>query len=278
MVFGNTPMKNGKEVFMTHEERKQKRNQLLYKVTDFLYKKLEDLVIIREVGFERIIMISNEWNNLFEKYPQLESWIITNLEFPYMSERMEVLIGFPDEWYTCSECGAACRIHGCQYIEMETEIICIECSPDYFDEIIEAFNNQWNKALPYWIKDALLKNGWEKLNEDSYEAGLHEHQNDSPKQVFNKSTEELWQNLIFVVDSVSPFTVEFDIYGKRNELKEVTNVKTYTVHDVLKAGYILQPLRCVHCNKIGKVVFHQYIEDGYCQECGQWQLEEKEKK
>lgn len=253
---------------MTQEERKQKRDQLLNKLTGFLNKKMKDLVVAKEAGSERTILISSEWRTLFEKYPQLDNWMINNLEHPYSSENMEVLIGFPDEWDTCSECGKAFHIHDCLYIELEAEIICIECSPDCFDEIIETFNNQWNKSLPYWMKDALLKDGWEKLNEDSYETGLHEHQNDDPKQVFNKFAEELWQNLIFVIDSASPFTIEFDIYGKGNESKEVTNVKTYTVHDVLKAGYTLQPLRCVHCGKVGEVVFHQYIGDGCCQECG----------
>lgn len=45
----------------------------------------------------------------------------------------------------------------------------------------------------------------------------------------------------------------------------------YTVHDVLQAGYNLEPLQCVHCNSL-EVEFDQYIGDGYCQDCGQWQL------
>lgn len=268
-------VKTGKKEGIMTQVKREQRDQLLNKLIGFLDKKLDNLMVGQEVGAERTILISGEWYDLFLEYPKLEDWIIQNLEHPYTSENTEVIIGFDDEWDLCSDCGKAFKMDECQYIQLEAELLCIECAPDCFEEIIKEYNNQWDKALPYWFTEYLEKDGWEKLNEDSYENGLHEHQNDSPEQVFNEFTEK-WQNLIFAIDSISPFTVEFDIYGKRDESKDESYIKTYTVHDVLKAGYTLQPLRCVHCDKIGEVVFHQYMGDGCCQECGQWQLEEKE--
>lgn len=51
--------------------------------------------------------------------------------------------------------------------------------------------------------------------------------------------------------------------------------ETYTVYDVLQAEYTLEPLRCLFCGSTC-VVFNQYIGDAYCEECGRWQLENRE--
>ena len=52
--------------------------------------------------------------------------------------------------------------------------------------------------------------------------------------------------------------------------------KKYNVFDVLKVGYTLEPLVCLKC-KSEAVIFHQYIGDAYCENCGTWQLEYKSK-
>jgi len=45
-----------------------------------------------------------------------------------------------------------------------------------------------------------------------------------------------------------------------------------TVHDVIRAECMLEPIQCLHCESL-EVVFNQRIGDGHCQECGEWQLE-----
>lgn len=51
------------------------------------------------------------------------------------------------------------------------------------------------------------------------------------------------------------------------------NKNVYTIYDIQKAEYSLEPVICIHCNHIGEVIYNQYIGDGYCQWCGKWQLE-----
>ena len=46
----------------------------------------------------------------------------------------------------------------------------------------------------------------------------------------------------------------------------------YTVYDVIRAEYTLEPLKCLHCDHVGEVIYDQYQGDGYCQWCGKWQL------
>lgn len=48
-----------------------------------------------------------------------------------------------------------------------------------------------------------------------------------------------------------------------------------TVYDVINAECTLTPLTCIHCGS-NEVEYHQYIGDGYCGDCGSWQLEQEE--
>lgn len=52
-------------------------------------------------------------------------------------------------------------------------------------------------------------------------------------------------------------------------------MERYTVKDVIKAEYTLEPLACIHCHST-EVTYHQYIGDAHCATCGTWQIEEKE--
>jgi ribosomal protein S27E len=47
-----------------------------------------------------------------------------------------------------------------------------------------------------------------------------------------------------------------------------TNAPKYSVKDVRKAGFTLEPLVCKHC-KTDEVVFNQYSNSAICQNCGQ---------
>ena len=50
-------------------------------------------------------------------------------------------------------------------------------------------------------------------------------------------------------------------------------MEEYDVQDVIDAGCTLEPIKCRLCGHVGEVVFNQYIGDGYCQVCGEWQQE-----
>jgi DNA-directed RNA polymerase subunit RPC12/RpoP len=49
-------------------------------------------------------------------------------------------------------------------------------------------------------------------------------------------------------------------------------MKTYTVEDVIKAGYNLEPIKCKYCGSL-EVTFLQYVGDAQCAGCGEWQLD-----
>lgn len=47
-------------------------------------------------------------------------------------------------------------------------------------------------------------------------------------------------------------------------------MKTYTVKDIKKAECNLEPIKCKYCDSL-EVVYLQYMGDGICQSCGEWQ-------
>ena len=46
-----------------------------------------------------------------------------------------------------------------------------------------------------------------------------------------------------------------------------------TVHDVIAAGYTLEPLTCLYCGS-EETTYYQYISDAHCADCGEWQVRE----
>ena len=49
-------------------------------------------------------------------------------------------------------------------------------------------------------------------------------------------------------------------------------MRKYFIKDVIEKGHNLEPLHCKYCDSEW-VVFHQYVGDAVCEECGEWQLE-----
>jgi hypothetical protein len=49
-------------------------------------------------------------------------------------------------------------------------------------------------------------------------------------------------------------------------------MRVYTTQDVINSGCNLTPIECYYCKSL-EVTFHQYIGDGHCGECGEYQNE-----
>ena len=65
----------------------------------------------------------------------------------------------------------------------------------------------------------------------------------------------------------------WETYKQQEKVKDVKMaIKTFDVNDVINAEFNLEPLKCLKCNKIGEVTYNQYIGDGQCGYCGEWQL------
>lgn len=130
-------------------------------------------------------------------------------------ERMGYAIEWSDEWSTCDDCGKAVRTspdsYGWRasfYLANECEIICHECVTSDPDVYVEAHLNNTSKALTIDVDLAAL--GFERINADHFENGLHPGQNDDPKTIAKNVP--AGYDFVFAIPSVGQFDINFDLW------------------------------------------------------------------
>jgi hypothetical protein len=52
------------------------------------------------------------------------------------------------------------------------------------------------------------------------------------------------------------------------------DIHYFSVDEVREAECTLEPMKCIHCDSL-EVTFHQYVNDAYCADCGEWQFGEQ---
>lgn len=127
-------------------------------------------------------------------------------------------IEWEDEWSTCSSCGNAFRTspdsYGWQpsYFELDGELLCKECVP--MEEYLETLEDRPTHAVNDHIDPADY--GYVKLEGD-FENGFHPGQNDNPREIYKRLHAAGHKRLIFNIDSVGQFDLQFSIWKKATE-------------------------------------------------------------
>jgi len=134
-------------------------------------------------------------------------------------EKYGFAIEWEDEWSTCQDCGKAVRTspdsYGWQpsyFILNECELFCRDCAP--MDEYLESLEDNPRRALNDHINPANY--GYIKL-EGEFENGFHPGQNDNPKDIYARLHAQGHKRLLFNIDSVGQFDMQFSIWKKDEE-------------------------------------------------------------
>lgn len=139
-----------------------------------------------------------------------------------IEEIMQTNLVFSDEYSFCTECSEVIRTspngHGWQpdYYLGDGFIICsrdFKESEEHQEAYLNALINNTNKVNQLISEDQLTELGFVKLNDNSYERGLHFGQNDSPKEIYEKFNES-YEEIIFTIDSMGQFETEFSVWGR----------------------------------------------------------------
>lgn len=137
-------------------------------------------------------------------------------------ERMGYEIEWSDEWTTCEGCNRAIRTspdnHGWKqaYVIYDNcEIFCIDCVKEDLDEYEDYLLNSTSHADTFDID--WKERGFNLMNAEHYETGLHPHQNDDPKKIAKRVP--LNHDFLFAIPSVGQFDIYFDcwIRAKKEE-------------------------------------------------------------
>lgn len=119
-----------------------------------------------------------------------------------------------DEWATCDHCEGLVRTspnhYGWRpsYFQDGSGILCRNCLPDFLDDYEAYLLNNPRKAD--YLDVDWQSRGFSKLNEESFEAGLHPYQTDDPKEIAKKVP--MNHDYLFTVPSVGQFDTHFDLW------------------------------------------------------------------
>ncbi|AYP68136.1 hypothetical protein PQE75_gp004 [Bacillus phage vB_BcoS-136] len=146
----------------------------------------------------------------------------SNFDNDYEVEReFDIEMVFSDEYTLCSDCHEVIRTsptgYGWQpdFYMGDGFIVCNKCFNEHEDYqesyLLEKINNPMNAVNGLITEKQMEELGFEKLNGDSYESGLHSHQTDSPKEIFNELSDK-HDEVVFYVDSVGQFDIDFSVW------------------------------------------------------------------
>jgi len=128
-----------------------------------------------------------------------------------------------DEWTTCGDCGKLVRTQPDCYswtasyaIISDCELVCHECLIEEPETYIEELINNHNKVNTIDGLD-LTDHGFDNMN-GVFETGLHEHMNDSPKEILKEYMEKFpCYEFVFTNFGASQFYVDYEIWGRPKE-------------------------------------------------------------
>lgn len=171
---------------------------------------------IAEPGYDPNIGVFANWN----KYPK---WLkaIENLErlgCPISAE-------WSDEWVDCHECGKAYRSQPDSYGwtkswwlgPYDCEIICANCTKEYGTEDYLEYLSEHHDHADTFLDDGDLEDaGWRRV-EEKFEHGLYGGQAANPKKIAAYLHRNGFDKLIFKVDSVGQFDMDFSVWVPATE-------------------------------------------------------------
>jgi hypothetical protein len=157
-------------------------------------------------------------------------WVFQNEIEELDFDDFGVEVGFSDEYDMCCHCGNnIVRTSPDSYcwtapLFLEAEgYVCSDCASNYNDYVLGEYKNE-AKSIPEDFNPSDL--GLVKVNDDSFQNGLHEGMADEPKPIIealNKEDIDVW----FVV-SPSQFYCDFDVYVESKNLKRARKILSNT--------------------------------------------------
>lgn len=158
---------------------------------------------------KKAILLAN-WNN-FDKYPNFMEWLEENYELEWS-----------DEWIIDYDCDKAYRTSPDSYgwqqqfrITDSGELITPDSDiEDWIEYCVMTDYKQQARCLPDFIdRELLIEEGFYLISEDNAN-GLYGRTDDPNKiaeEVFNETE---YTEIIFILDSVSQFELEFSVYAR----------------------------------------------------------------
>lgn len=137
----------------------------------------------------------------------------------WLDDVLGVEVVFNDEYTTCSDCNKVIRVSPDSYSWKpdyyvgDGFIACNKCfndTEDYKEGYVQERVNNPQQANTILDDEQLRLLGFERMN-GSYEAGLHEGQNDNPQIIYDE-LEDRYDEVLFSIDGVGQFDTSFSVW------------------------------------------------------------------
>lgn len=172
------------------------------------------------------IIATGNWNNI-SKYDRERRSREIKSDLPSRILRLFEKLGidccWSDEWANCENCQKLFRTspdsHGWMpsYALVGDEYHCVECLKENAEEHLEALEGDAHRCNTIGSIDP-SEYGYVKVNEDSYESGLHEGQNDNPKVIAKDLRAKGIERFLFNMDDVGQFDQSWSVYVHTDEV------------------------------------------------------------
>jgi len=194
--------------------------ELMCRIIDYIEKHDNNVYYGYDVQGDFIIIA--DWNN--NKLNSLDNW----LSCKYYEHKL-ITLGFHDEYCFCDNCSNLIdmipRYYGDTGWFMITDegVFCKDCIISDPDIIIDYCINKNDTAIPEYLKDYIIKEGFTCFSNDYndeycpiYETGFHQHQNDNPKDIEKRILELKHDyDYLFMINSVGQFDVKWSAFIRR---------------------------------------------------------------
>ncbi len=144
-------------------------------------------------------------------------------------DKFGIEIGFNDEYSMCCHCyQEVVRTSPDSYswtppLLTDEGYVCDQCASNYSDYVLEEYKNV-QKSIPEQFSTSEL--GLVKINEDSYQNGLHYGMDDTPEPIIknlNNADIDVWFKVY-----PSQFNIDFDVYVKEADEEKAIEILSGT--------------------------------------------------
>ena len=204
-------------------------------------ERIEDMEVHQrgyaEPGYDGDVILVGNFNSI-NKYDSEARQFVDLDDMPERvskaAEELNVEIEWSDEWAACQECERLVRTEADSYGwrrsygEIDDGVTCAECICEDPVDYLESIEGNPRMAVTFPID--LAEHGYVKIgDDDGYKNGLYGGQSDDPTVISASLNERGITRILFEIDAVGQFDLDFKVWVHRNDVEEfgpVTSVES----------------------------------------------------
>lgn len=189
-----------------NEEIMSKLKELTSEIIQFLNEEFD--VWIGSISDDECVLPVSSYSQINEIEEKL------GISIDLLCSILDTKYIFEDEYLICDKCSHYKEISST--VVFDGYSVCYDCLEEFFDEYVDEFINNKDKAIPYTvnIEEKLKELGFTKYDKE-YVSDMHTFKIDDPEEILKALNDKY--DVIFNIKSCNPFEICFEAYIKDKE-------------------------------------------------------------